>query len=48
VKASWNLDGLGNFSSENAANELTATGYVYDKAGNLTADGTHTFTYEKT
>jgi YD repeat-containing protein len=44
IKESWNLDGLGNFSSANAANELT--GNQYDKAGNLTGDGTHTYKYD--
>jgi RHS repeat-associated protein len=46
IKESWNLDGEGNLSAANAANELTASGCVYDKAGNLTADGTHTFKYD--
>ncbi len=46
TKESWTLDGLGNFGSANAANENTAAGYEYDKAGNLLADGTNTYTYD--
>ena len=46
VKESWTLDGMGNSQSANAANEITAPGYQYDKAGNMTADGTNTYKYD--
>jgi YD repeat-containing protein len=53
----WNLDGQDNWASvttnsttqdldHNAANEITSTGFAYDAAGNLTSDGTYTFTYD--
>jgi len=43
----WSPDALGNINgTTNAANEITATGYVYDHNGNLTADGTHAYTYD--
>jgi len=32
--------------SYNAANQITNSGYSYDNAGNLAADGTTTYTYD--
>jgi RHS repeat-associated protein len=46
TKESWTLDGTGNMGDANAANELTASGYVYDRAGNMVADGTKIYEYD--
>jgi len=32
--------------SYNLANQITNSGYTYDAAGNLTADGTTTYSYD--
>jgi hypothetical protein len=46
TKESWTLDGTGNMGDANAGNEITASGYVYDRAGNMVADGTKIYEYD--
>ena len=56
VKQSWNLDSVGNWSSytDGATTTTTKTfdaanqtdGFGYDRAGNLTSDGTHAYVYD--
>jgi hypothetical protein len=46
TKESWTLDGTGNMGDANDANEITTSGYVYDRAGNMVADGTKIYQYD--
>ena len=45
VKESFTLDGMGNFGPADDANEITTSGFAYDRNGNMTADGVNANTY---
>jgi hypothetical protein len=39
----WTLDGMGDMGDANEVNEITTSRYVYDRAGNMVADGTRIY-----
>ena len=43
----WSPDPLGNINGDaNGANQITSTGFAYDRAGNMTADAAHDYVFD--